>query len=181
MFTQFEAAVAKIQAHFKEDLSSIRTGRANPELLNDVLVLAYGTKTPLSQVASVTVSGARSLVVEPWDPKLLQDIEKALLSSTIGVTPVVESKQIRINLPEMTEERRLEFKKIVSEKLEQARVAIRKIREDTKKSIESRTKAGELTKDDREDSIKELNEKTKAESRALEDFGNKKEKEIMEL
>jgi len=166
---------------FNETLSTIRTGRAQPGLLSGVIVEAYGTKTPITQLANINVTDARMLTVEAWDKSLIKEIEKAISEAGLNVSPVVDGNLIRIKLPEMTEENRQKMVKSLNTKLEESRVSIRQAREDEKKSIESQEKNGDITKDDRYSMIENLDEQTKAAISELEDAAEAKEKEIMTI
>ncbi|MBF2755648.1 MAG: ribosome recycling factor [Gammaproteobacteria bacterium AqS3] len=119
----------------RQAFAKIRTGRANPALLDSVEVDYYGTPTPISHAATIVVEGARSLVITPWDAGMLQAIEKALLASNLGLTPNVQGEAIRINLPQLTEETRSEYVRQAKDEAEKARIAVRNIRRDVNNSI----------------------------------------------
>ena len=121
---------------FKKDISSIRTGRANPAILDNVLVESYGSKVPLQQVGNISVVDASCMTISPWDKNVLKDIEKGIVEADLGVSPVNEGDKIRISIPQPTEEDRKDRVKKINEKLEQAHVKIRQIRDEIKKSIE---------------------------------------------
>lgn len=164
--------------HLKHDISSLRTGRATPALVEDVQVEAYGVKQPLKAVASISVQDAKTLVVSPWDKSVLQAIESAIRLSPIGLNPVNDGKIIRLPLPELSQERRQDLIKVLHQKLELSRVAVRQIREDVRKEIDSQEKNKEISEDDKykfqddlEKLVKEFNDKIKL-------VGEDKEKEI---
>ncbi len=114
---------------FKKDISSLRTGRANPAMLDGVVVDAYGAKTALVGLASISVPEARSIVISPWDKNIAKDIEKAIVAADLGINPVNEGDKIRLVVPQLTEENRKELVKKLSEKMETARIALRQIRD----------------------------------------------------
>ena len=149
----------------KNEFTTIRTGQANASLLDRVFVEYYGSRTPVTQVASVTVPEARLLVVQPWDKTLLKDIEKAILQSDLGLVPMNDGNLIRMAIPQLTEERRKELVKIVNKKSEEAKVAIRNIRRDGNDAFK-KLKGTEISEDgikDLEDSLQKLTDKYIAE------------------
>jgi len=162
-------------------LKKIRTGRAHPEMVADIMVEAYGVQTPISGLASISVTDARSIAIEPWDKQILKAIEKAIVTADRNLSCAVSSDVVRITIPTMTEESRLRVVKSLNEELERVRVAVRMAREEEKKQIEVKTKAGDLTEDDRRDGIKALDEKTKEAIVQLETETKKKENEIMKI
>ena len=132
----------------KKELAAVRTGRANPALLNKIIVDYYGTPTPLNQLASITAPDARLLVVQPWDKNSIKDVEKAILKSELGLTPNVDGNTIRLPIPQLTEERRKELVKMIRKDIEEKRVAIRNIRRDSNDKLRAAEKNGELPEDD---------------------------------
>lgn len=181
MFTEFDQRLKKTEGHFQEELKSIRTGRANPALLANVVVMAYGSPLPITQLVNVSVPEAKMLVIEPWDKSLLKEIEKAIVNSSLNIAPVSDGNILRLKLPELTEETRRSLIKVVRDKLEQARVSLRQARDDKKKEIERQAKAGEITEDDRYDEIEKLDKKTKEAVSKLESLAEQKEKEVMTI
>lgn len=165
----------------RNEFTSIRTGQANASLLDRVFVEYYGTRTPVTQVASVTVPEARMLVVQPWDKSLLKDIEKAILQSDLGLVPMNDGNLIRMAIPQLTEERRKDLVKIVNKKSEEAKVAVRNIRRDSNVFLKKEEKNSDVSKDiikDTEDKIQKLTDKKIKEVEAVTD---KKIKEIMSV
>ena len=140
----FEAVLTRLH----DELSTVRTGRANPGLLSTVLVESYGAKMPLVQVASVTVSDAKTLTISPWDKGQLQAIEKGIQVANLGFTPSNDGQVIRINLPPMTEDRRKEMVKMVNQLGEQSRIGIRQVREDVIKHMKREKEDGKIGEDD---------------------------------
>lgn len=169
-----------IQA-LKVEYSSIRTGQASASLLDRIRVDYYGTPTPVTQVATVTVPEARMLVVQPWDKGLLKEVEKAILQSDLGLVPMNDGNLIRMAIPQLTEERRKELAKMVSKKAEEGKVAIRNIRKDGNNWLKKEAKASDISKDvvkEIEDKIQKLTDQKIKEVDAVTD---KKVKEIMSV
>lgn len=176
-----EERMQKTIGVFQDNLSEIRAGRANPAILNKISVEYYGAVTPINQVAGISVPEARTIVIQPWDASILKDIEKAILASDIGLNPNNDGKVIRLNFPELTEERRKDLAKEIRKIAEEARVSIRSIRRDGMDDAKTKCKNSEITEDDKanlEDKIQKLTDKYIAQiDKLLED----KEKEIMNI
>ncbi len=166
---------------FKKEISSLRTGRANPAILEGVMVEAYGAKTPLAGVASVSVSDARSMLVAPWDRNVAKDVEKGIVEANLGLGVVNEGDRIRVTLPVMTEENRKELVKKLNERMEKARISIRQVREDSKNAIEEAHAKKEITEDDKFKSIRELDDHVRKLNDDLKEIRDKKEEEIMKI
>src|SRR3989337_393226 len=132
----------------KKEFSSIRTGRASLALLDGIMVNYYGSITPLQQLSSLSIPESRQIAIQPWDPKIIPDIEKAIMKSDLGITPVNDGRMIRIQIPPLTEERRKQLVKIVKKKAEETKVAIRNIRRDTNEEIKKIEKEKHLSEDD---------------------------------
>ena len=139
---------AKSIAALKENLNTVRAGRANPALLDKILVDYYGTPTPLKNIANVTAPDPRSLLITPFDPKSLHSVEKAVNLANLGINPASDGKVIRLSIPPVTEERRKELTKLVRKYGEDAKVAVRNERRDANEELKKQEKAGELTEDD---------------------------------
>lgn len=167
---QFEKALE----HLANELNTIRTGRATPALLETISVESYGTMQPVKAVASISIPDARTLAIEPWDPSMVKPIESAIMKSDLGITPNVDGKTIRLIMPSMTDETRQRMVKVMKEKLEDAKIAMRRIREDVKKKIEKQ-EGGE---DEKRDLQKKLDETVKSYNEKIEEMGDKKETEI---
>ena len=148
---KYEQKMTKTLKGFEEELTTIRAGRANPHILDKITVDYYGSPTPLQQVANITVSEARTLVIQPWEASLIKEIEKAIMVSDIGITPNNDGKVIRLSFPELTEERRKELVKDVKKKGEAAKVAVRNVRRDANDAFKKLGK-----QDVSEDEIKDL-------------------------
>jgi len=177
-------AVERMQAALdmlEEDLSTIRTGRASPSLIERMPVEYYGTNTPLIQLASISVPEPRQLLIRPFDPSTLKDIDRAILASDLGLTPNNDGKAIRLTMPQLTEERRHELVRVVHNRMEETRVRIRNIRRDLIKDLREFEKEGLISEDDQERGEKELQELTDKINDKVQEIGDKKEKEIMEV
>jgi len=171
----FEAAIE----HFKFESSKLRTGRANPSLVEDLLVDYYGTRTPLKQIASVNTPEARLIVIQPWDRGALVSIESAIRESDLNLNPTNDGVLIRIALPMLTEERRKDLVKVLNQKAEEARISIRSIREDAWKEIQEAEKEGLMSEDDKFKGKEKLQEVVDEFNKKVEEYRGKKEQEIM--
>jgi ribosome recycling factor len=165
----------------KEDFASIRTGRANPGLYNKVLVDYYGSPTPLQQLASFAIPDARTILITPFDKTALRDIERALSDSEVGANPSNDGNVIRITIPELTQERRKEYVKIVKSKGEDAKVSIRNIRRKAKETLDKLVKDGEAGEDEGARGEKELDAMTKSHVDGIDDLLKRKEAELLEV
>ncbi len=165
--------------HLKSEIASLRTGRATPALVEDIIVEAYGAKQPLKAVASISVEDAKTLNVDPWDKSLIQDVETALRHSDLGINPVNDGKLIRLPLPELTQDRRQELIKVLHKKLEECRISIRKIREDVRSQIDKAEKEKEISEDQKYKSQDSLDKMVKDYNEEVKKIGEEKEKEIL--
>jgi ribosome recycling factor len=165
--------------YFKEELAKIRTGRANTALVENVMVDYYGAKTPLKQLASITIPEARLISVNPWDKGSLLAIESAIRTSDLGLNPTSDGQIVRINIPPLTEERRKELAKVLNQKAEDARITVRNIREDAWREIQDKEKSGAISEDDKFKGKDRLQTVVDDYNEKIEEIRNKKEKEIM--
>jgi len=165
----------------KKDIASLRTGRAHPNMVENIMVESYGVKSPLKQLASITVPEARTLKIQPWDKSILKNIEKSIIEAKIGINPVNEGTIIRVTVPQMTSEDRLKLVKNLHEKLEQAKVKIRLVRDETREKIVLAEKNKEITEDDKFDFLKELDNYIKEQNDTVKKIGEDKEKELMTI
>lgn len=180
-FSEFENRMEKTIEVFKQNLSEVRAGRANPAILNKITVEYYGTPTPINQVAGISVPEARLIVIQPWDGSVLKEIERAILASDIGITPNNDGKVIRLNFPELNEERRKELVKDIKKMGEEAKVAVRQVRRDGLDEFKKQQKDSLITEDElkqAEDQVQKLTDKYVEEIDKLTDA---KEKEVMTL
>ncbi|HBB38469.1 MAG: hypothetical protein UV82_C0015G0009 [Candidatus Magasanikbacteria bacterium GW2011_GWD2_43_18] len=167
--------------HLHHEISSLRTGRANPAIVEDVKVEAYGTMQDLKSVASISVADAKTINIQPWDKGVLQPIETAIRNSDLGLSPVNDGVMIRLILPDLTTERRAELVKVLSKKLEEARIAIRKMREDVRTQIEKVEKAKEIGEDEKFGLQDDLEEMVKEYNDLIRQIGEEKEAEILKV
>ena len=165
----------------KRDLGSLRAGRANPQLLDRIVVDYYGTPTPINQMGNISAPEPRLLVIAPYDPSALKEIEKALQKSDLGINPSNDGKVIRLVFPELTEERRRDLVKVVKKKGEEAKVAIRSIRRDANETIKKQKKNGDITEDDQKIMEEDAQKATDASIKDIDKIIADKEKEIMEV
>ncbi len=165
--------------HLKTELSSLRTGRANPALIENVQVEAYGSRTALVGLASITTPDPKTIQIEPWDKSIVKDVEKALMEANLGFTPTTAGTVIRINLPPMTEEGRKNMIKILGDKLEHARIQVRQVREDARSKIKSAEDKGEMGEDEMYRDLEELDKIAAEYNEKIKQTGEEKEKEIM--
>lgn len=177
----FEAKMKKSIESYKNELDTVRAGRANANVLSRVNVDYYGTPTPVNQLGTVSVPDARTLVIQPWDSSILKEIEKAILASDIGITPANDGKVVRLIFPQLTEDRRKELKKQVSKLGEDAKVAIRNIRRDAMDKAKDMKKNGEMTEDEQKASEKSVQDLTDKYIKEIDVITASKEKEIMEI
>jgi ribosome recycling factor len=165
----------------KQDLNSIRAGRASTALLDRITVEYYGTPTPINQVASVTAPDPRLLVIQPWDKKLLVDIEKAIQKSDLGINPNNDGQMIRLVIPPMSEERRRDLVKALHKKLDEHKVAVRNIRRDVQDKLRDREKKKEVSEDELKRSQERLQKLTDKSVEEMDKVGKSKELEILEV
>ncbi len=173
--------MSKAMQSLDKDFSKLRTGRASSLLVEDIRVDYYGTPTPLNQIASIAVPDSRTITIQPWDRNAFSDVEKAILKSDLGLTPVNDGKIIRISIPALTEERRKDLVKVAKKYTEEAKIAVRNVRRDANDSLKKLKNDKEITEDDMrkgQDDVQKLTDEFVA--KADEIFANK-EKEIMEI
>jgi ribosome recycling factor len=176
-----ETKMAKSVEHFASELSTIRTGRANPALIDRVMVPYYGTPTPLNQLAQISAPEARLLVVQVYDKSQIGAIEKALRSGDQGLNPASDGQVIRVPIPPLTEERRREYVKLVRQKAEEARVAIRNVRRDEIHRVDQMQKQGEIAEDDSKRAHARLQKITESQIEKVDALAGRKESEVMEV
>jgi len=175
--TRMEKAVED----FRKELATVRTGRANAALLDNVRLDFYGTPTPVNQLGTVTVPEATMLVISPWDPGVVAAIDKAIRASDLGLNPTNDGKVVRVPIPAPTEERRKELVKHIHKVLENHRTAVRNIRRDIKEAIDKLEKDKKISQDEQKRSLDELEKVSHAETKKIEDLSAAKEKEVMEI
>lgn len=181
LVTKSEETMKKSMIFLKEELATIRAGKANPKLVDKIQVSYYGTMTPISQVANISVPEPRAIIVQPWDSNLVKDIERAILASDLGINPSNDGKLIRLVIPPLTEERRKDLIKLVKKEVENSKIAVRNIRRDTNEELKKLEKASELTKDDLKKAEEEMQKLTDKYIKLADDIYKDKEKEILEV
>ena len=180
-YTNIKEKMEKCISVYSEKLSEVRAGRANPAILNKVKIDYYGTPTPINQVAGVSVPEARLIVIQPWDMSVLKDIEKAILTSDIGINPNNDGKVIRLAFPELNEERRKELVKEVRKIAEEAKVSIRAIRRDGIDEAKAKQKDSEITEDELKVAETEIQKITDKNIEEIDKILADKETEIMSV
>ncbi len=165
----------------KKEFASIRTGRASLALLDGIMVNYYDTQTPLQQLVSLSIPDSRQIAIQPWDQKIIPDIEKAIMKSDLGLTPMNDGKMIRINIPPLTEERRKQLVKAVKKKAEEAKVSIRNIRREANEELKKLEKEKHLSEDEVKKSQEETQKITDSYITKVDEVLGHKEKEIMEV
>lgn len=165
--------------HLKEEFAQIRTGRATPELVEPVKVEAYGTISPLKNLGNIAVSDAKSIVVQVWDKSIMEAIVKGVEAANLGFRASIEGDIVRISIPDLTEERRLDLVKVMKDRAETARIAVRNVRRDHMQEIEAKVKAGELSEDDGKRQKDEVEKMVKEKNEEIEEMKDIKEKDIM--
>ncbi|MBQ0067855.1 MAG: ribosome recycling factor [Phascolarctobacterium sp.] len=173
--------MAKSVEALKTDLGSIRAGRANPAILNKVMVDYYGTPTPLNQVADISAPEPRLITVQPWEKTMVKAVEKAIMTSDLGLTPNSDGVVIRLNVPQLTEERRKDLVKQVGKKAEEYRVTLRNMRRDANDAVKKMEKAKEITEDESKKAVDDIQKATDKKMKDLETIVANKEKEVMEV
>ncbi len=176
-----EEKIAKSLSVMKEDLNTVRAGRANPALLDKIMVDYYGSPTPLKNISNISAPDPRTLVIAPFDPKSIPMVEKAINIADLGINPANDGKVIRLAIPQVTEERRKELIKVIKKMGEDSKVAIRNLRRDANEELKKSEKAGELTEDDLKKDLDMVQKKTDKAVKDIEDILAQKEKEIMEV
>lgn len=180
-YTEIKEKMSKTIESLNVRLSEVRAGRANPAILNKVKIDYYGTPTPINQVAGISVPEARMIVIQPWDASVLKDIEKAILASEIGINPNNDGKVIRLNFPELTEERRKELVKEIKKYAEETKVAVRNSRRDAIEKFKTMQKQGEMTEDELKSAEDEVQKITDKNIEEIDKMIQNKESEIMSI
>ena len=180
-FKDFGRRMDKALDHLQEEFGAVRAGRANPRVLDRITVEYYGSETPLNGVATITSPDARTLVISPWDSKLLKDIQKAIQSSDLGINPQNDGKVVRLVFPQLTEERRKELTKQVKKYAEDGKVALRNLRRDGMDYIKKLKKNSEITEDEQKKAEKDLQDLLDKYIKKVDDATAAKEKELMAI
>ena len=181
VLNEAENRMKGVIAATKRDFAAVRTGRANPAILDRVSVDYYGTATPITQLATVSVPEPRLITIQPWDRSVHKEIERAILQSDLGLTPVNDGQIIRLAIPPLTEERRKELARLVRKEAEDKRVAVRNIRRDTNEQLKTMQKNGEISEDEAKRAEKQTQELTDKYIKEIDALLQAKEQEIMEI
>ncbi len=181
IFETYEEELTKAVKHYESELSAVRAGRANPKMLDKILVDYYGTPTPIGHMANVSVPEARQLMISPWDISNVKNIVKAIMASDLGVTPTDDGKIIRLNFPMLTEERRRELVKQTKKLVEDTKVVCRNARRDAIEELKKLKKDGELAEDIESSLEKDVQKKLDETSSKIDKMMDDKEKEIMQV
>ena len=181
VFSKTKEKMEKCLTALERDYAAVRAGRANPAVLDKVMVDYYGVPTPINQMAAVSVPEARLLVIQPWDASTLREIEKAINTADIGINPQNDGKVIRLTFPQLTEEHKKKKKKDISKRGEEAKVAIRNVRRDAMDDIKKLKKDNEITEDEQKDAEKKLQDITDDYVKQVESITKKKEEEVLSI
>ena len=173
--------IEKTISVLKEEMGTVRAGRANAALVDKVMVDYYGTPTPLKSLANISVPEPRTLLISPFDPKSIPNIEKAINVANIGINPVNDGKVVRLQIPQVTEERRKELTKIVKKLGEDAKVAVRNLRRDANDKVKKMEKAGDFTEDDAKSTLEDIQKDIDKAVKHIDEIVANKDKEIMEV
>lgn len=175
----YETRMDKTIGNFRDQLAAVRAGRANPAVLDRITVDYYGAATPIQQVGTVSTPDPRTIMIQPWDASILKEIEKAIQTSDLGINPQNDGKVIRLNFPQLTEERRKELTKLVKKYAEDAKVAIRNIRREAMDDYKKQQKNSEITEDDQKKLEKDLQDLTDKKVKEIDKIAEEKEKELL--
>ena len=178
---QLQEKINKSESLLKEDLATVRAGRANAALVDKVMVDYYGSPTPLKSLANISVPEPRTLLITPFDPKSIPEIEKGINIANIGINPINDGKVIRLQIPQVTEERRKELTKTIKKMGEETKVAVRNLRRDANDKVKKLEKAGDYTEDDRKEVLDDIQKMVDQAISDIDDIVAAKEKEIMEV
>lgn len=173
--------IEKTKSVLKEELNSIRAGRANPSLLDRITVDYYGTETPLKNIANISAPEPRLLLIQPFDPSSIKEIEKAINESDLGINPTSDNKVIRLQVPQLTEERRRDLTKTVKRIGEDSKIAVRNVRREANEDLKKQEKAGEISEDELKRSLEEVQKTIEKAVEDIDNIVNLKEKEVMEV
>ena len=181
MYDEFESKMKKTVDVLQSNYTTVRAGRANPSILDQIKVDYYGTPTPINQIAGISTPDPRTLMVSPWDANSLKPIEKAIMSSDLGINPANDGRVIRLQFPQPTEERRKELIKQILKQAEDSKVAIRNVRREAVEKFKAQKKTGEITEDDLEITEKDLQKLTDTYIGEITKVAKRKEEEIKEI
>jgi len=178
-FSKLKNGVKEREEWLKRELSQIRTGRANPSVLDSIEVESYDSRMPIEGVASVTIEDARTLRISPWDPANIKPLEKAIITASIGLSVAVDDRGLRVSFPELTGERRQMIVKLAKERLEEARIGLRKLRDEVIKDIDAKEKQGGMSEDEKFRLKAEVQKSVESANKTFDEQYSRKEKEIL--
>lgn len=181
VLNQAESKMKKTVDLLIKEYATLRAGRATPALLDKILVDYYGTPTPINQMATISAPEPRLLVIQPWDRNMLPQIEKAILKSDLGITPVSDGNVIRLSIPTLTEEKRKDLVKIINKKAEEGRIAIRNLRREANDQIKAAEKKGDISEDSAKRYLNDIQDLTDKYIKNIDNVAKAKEKEVMEI
>jgi len=167
--------------YLRGELAGLQAGRATPSLIEDLEVECYNQKMPLKQLAAIQTPEPRTILIRPWDKSILKDIERAIIQSKLGISPIIEEEFIRLKIPPLSEERRKELTKILQEKLEECRISVRRQREEVWREIQNLEQQGKISEDDKFRAKDEIQKIIDEYNKKIEEMGKKKEEEIMKV
>jgi ribosome recycling factor len=176
---QAEQKFSEVADHLQKELASIRAGRANPKLVEDIEAIVYSQKMQIKQLANITVADPTLLIIQPWDKNTLAEIKKAIEQAEIGINPINDGEMLKLPIPSLTEERRLEYVKIMKQKVEEARITVRQIRKDVLVGLDTMKKEKTITEDDYEAKEKQLQKEVDKWNEKLEKIAEDKEAELL--
>lgn len=177
---KIQPEIDKVIGFLEKELSKIRTGRANPSLVEDVVVDCFGEKFPLKQLAAISAPEPKQIVIQPWDKSYIEGIVSALEKTGVGANPVVDRDSIRINLPALNEEYRRELQRVISEKQEESRKTVRHWREEAWSEIQEKAKGGEIREDDKFRAKDDLQKIVEEAGKKIDEIGDRKKEEVLE-
>ncbi|MCA9385918.1 ribosome recycling factor [Candidatus Dojkabacteria bacterium] len=180
-YKELEGKIESTLQFLRDELKKIKSGRANPSIVEDILVEAYGDMQPIKNVATISVADPQLLTVQPWDKSLVEPISKGIQEANIGINPAVSGDLIRLPLPQLTEERRVEYVKLMKEKLEEARIAVRAVRKDVLVGLQNKEKDGDMGEDDLNRMEKHVQNVVDKANEEIEEIGTHKEEELMKV
>jgi len=181
LFAELNSRMQKATEGLAKELGTLRAGRATPALLDHIMVDYQGTTLPLHQLATISIPEANLIIIQPWDRTSLRDIDRAILTANIGLNPANDGNVIRVIIPPLSEERRKELVKFVSKKVEERRIAIRNIRRDGIEKLREMEKNREISEDELKSNTKKIDQLTEASVGKVDELGQRKEKEILEI
>ncbi|MCP4230898.1 MAG: ribosome recycling factor [bacterium] len=181
LLQETESKMGKAFEALQKELATVRTGRANPSVLDRISVDSYGSALPLNQVSTISVPDANSIIVQPWDKSIIDSIEKAILAANLGLTPNNDGTVIRISVPKLTEERRMELVKLIKKMVEESKVSVRRVRGDANKQVEKAKSDSEVSEDVAYRTTEKIQELTNSHCDKMDGLGTDKEAEILEI